>query len=414
MGTLTGKCASENVTATYVVIYLKSLQTSNSFGFAVFRNIKEVQKMYKKLFAILLAVTLMVSFLTGCSSSSTKSARDNYAQTPRTSAYEAGSSNSIDWDSGAVNQSYTDITAAGESAAELSADSLAGFGGASVDVENVILAERKIIRSANLTIEVEDFDTAFSNIENIILGIGFIQETNINTDRVYIDGEVKLVKSGSIVLRVDKTKFDNVISKLRGIGDVYNYTTNGEDVTEQYFDIESRLRLLKLEQEKLESYLAKLDDLDDIFKVESRLTELRYQIESLTGKLNKLSSLVDLSTITIQLNEKRPDYNPKPVTYGERLLNSLKESFAEVVEFLGDLLVFTVSALPALILLALLILICVWIFRKIVRKSKAGSLIRQHSSADAAAPLSQRPDAVDAANRPGSGEQTDKTDGADK
>ena len=84
--------------------------------------------------------------------------------------------------------------------------------------------ERKVIRSASLDIEVESFDKAFSNIETIITGIGFIQETNINTDRVYVDDEVNLVKSGTIVLRVDRTKFDAVLNKLRGVGEVYNYT----------------------------------------------------------------------------------------------------------------------------------------------------------------------------------------------
>lgn len=355
--------------------------------------------MYKKLCAIFLALVFVASVLAGCSSRSKNDAGEN-TQAPRTSVSETKIGESMDWeDNGATDQPLASTTAKtpeGGSEDGASADSLAGIGSESVDVDNVILAERKIIRSANLTIEAENFDTAFSNIENIILGIGFIQETNIDTERVYIDDEVKLVKSGTIVIRVDKNKFDTVLNKLRGIGDVYNFTTNGEDVTEQYYDIESRLRLLKLEQEKIEAYLAKLDDLDEIFKAENRLTEIRYQIESLTGKLNKLSSLVDLSTITVRLNEKRPDYNPRPLTYGERLLNSLKESVAEVVEFLGNLLVFIVSALPALVLLALFVYICVLVYRKIAKKKKSGGQFVQPSAA-VPVPQSKKGDAADSA-----------------
>ncbi len=324
--------------------------------------------MLRKIIGILLTAILMFSVFTGCGSSM-KGAADMAAPSAAPQPMDNGGNYSFGGDFKSESMSEDE---AAEKPASAEADSLAGGGsmGSTVDVSNAILAERKIIRSANLTIEVKDFDSAFNNIESIILGIGFIQETNIDTDRVFLNEEEKLVKGGTIVLRVDKTQFDSVIGKLKGIGDVFNYTTNGQDVTEQYVDVESRLRLLKVEQEKLEAYLIKLDDLDKIFQVESRLTDIRYQIEGLTGNLNKLSSLVDLATITINMNERRPDYRPEPVSYGEKLLNSLKDSLLEVVEFLGDLLVFIVAALPVLIVLGLFILLGVFIVRRIPKKRK--------------------------------------------
>lgn len=328
--------------------------------------------MQKRIIGIILALIMMVSVFTGCGSSKSS----NTAASPKASA--SGAASDMANYSIAEKADYDGVEESKEKPArEEEADSLAGSGSSvsAADVSNAILAERKIIRSANLTIEVENFDSAFSNIESILLGIGFIQETNINTDRVYVDEKQVLVKNGTIVLRVDKTKFDSVIGKLRGIGDVFNYTTNGQDVTEQYVDVESRLRLLKMEQEKLESYLAKIDDLDKIFQAESKLTDIRYQIESLTGNLNKLSSLVDLATITINMNERRPDYKPKPESYGDKLLNSLKESLFQVVEFLGDLLIFIVAALPVLIFLGLFILLGVFIFRRIPKKRKKDASI---------------------------------------
>lgn len=336
--------------------------------------------MLKRITGIFLAVVLMITVFAGCAS------KADYGQAteaaPRASSAQSANkisatfSESIAKDEAAGAEmdvaSPAESPAAEPTAAEgfEAADSLAGSGASAVDVSNAILNERKIIRSANLTIEVENFDSAFNNIESIILGIGIVQETNINTERVYVEDELKLVKSGTIVLRVDKSKFDSVIGKLKGIGDVFNYTTNGQDVTDQYVDVESRLRLLRMEQSKLEAYLAKLDDLDKIFKTESRLTDIRFEIESLTGNLNKLNSLVELSTITITMNEKRPGYDPKPLTYGDRLLNSIKDSLLEVVEFLGDLLIFLVAAIPVLLLIGLFVLIGFSIYRRISRKRK--------------------------------------------
>jgi hypothetical protein len=334
------------------------------------------EKMKKRLLSLLLVVILLLSVAAGCGSGKSDTAYDS-----KSTAMSGGASN---------GRGYGSVTAPAAAPAEApatsgemhmdtaydGADSLAGIGSLSADFTNPILDERKIIRSADLTIEVENFDTAFTSIETIILGIGFVQETNINTDRVYVDNEVKFFRRGTIVLRVARDNFDTVLNKLRGIGDVYNYTTHGEDVTEQYFDVESRLRLLKMEQEKIEAYVAKLNDLDQIFKAESKLTEIRYQIESLTGKLNKLSSLVDLSTITINLNEKRPGNDVKPKTYGEKLLDSLKQSLLDVVDSLGDLLLFLIAALPTLVLLGLFVLIGVVLYRKFVknRRQKTGGL----------------------------------------
>lgn len=325
--------------------------------------------MNKKIFGIILAAILILATLAGCGSGNkSATATDSTASSQARDDFTVGS---LDENySSAVKGSGSGYAEEPKSQESVEADSLTGIGGATVDVSNAILAERKIIRSANLTIEVEDFDTAFNQIESMILGIGFIQETNIDTDKIYVDEEQRLVKSGTLVLRVDKTVFDSTLGKLKGVGDIYNYTTNGQDVTDQYVDVEARLRLLKMEQEKLESYLAKLNDLDDIFRTESRLTDIRYQIESLTGSLNKMASLVDLSTITIQMNEKYPGYEPKKVTYGDRLLDSLKESLFQVVEFLGDFLIIIVAALPVLLIIGIFVLIAVSIFKRIPKKRK--------------------------------------------
>lgn len=328
--------------------------------------------MYKRSTCIFMAVILMMLVFTGCASKSGTTTAD--------AAPQADVSNNSKAALGSMSMREESLTAEepameADGKYETDVDSIAGGGISTTDVSNVILAERKIIRSANLSIEVENFDEAMNNINSIILGIGIIQNSNVNTDRVYVDEEVKLVKNGTIVLRVDKSKFESVINKVKGVGEVYEESINGEDVTEHYFDIESRLRLLRLEQSKLEAYLAKLDKLEEIFKAESKLTEIRYEIESLTGNLNRLNSLIELSTITIMMREKRPGAVDRPLTYGHRLLNNLKDSLMNVVEFLGDLLIFIISAIPVLIVLGLAILLGVFIYRRIPKKKRKEPVI---------------------------------------
>ncbi len=319
--------------------------------------------MFKRSVGLILAVLLMISVFAGCGSSemSTKNSSD---------AMPSAAKSDVDY---SVER---EVVTSEVAEAPQAADSFAGSGSAAAaaNVTNAILDERKIIRSANLSINVDNFDDAYNNISSIILGIGFIQESNINSDRIY-DREsegYKIVKNGAIVIRVSKDKFDSVMNSLKGIGEVYNESINGQDVTDQYIDTESRIRLLKLEQGKLEAYLSKINNLDEIFKIESRLTEIRQDIERLTGNLNKLSSLVELSTITLTLNERYPGFDDKPKTlsYGERLLDHLKSSLEDVVVFLGDMLVFIVGAIPFLVVVGLFVLLFIFIYRKIPKRQR--------------------------------------------
>jgi len=343
--------------------------------------------MFKRLFGISMVLIVMISMLAACGASSedTKAADIGMRQSAVKAEFSEESDVSFTANSGESADAFgTNFKGEEEKEPESpedteetkikgTADSLAGVGNTIENVSNAILAERKIIRSANLTIEVEDFDEACNNINSIILGIGIIQQSNINTDRTYVDGKLKLIKNGTILLRVNKDKFDTVVNSLKGIGDVYNQAINGQDVTDRFVDTESRLRLLKLEQGRLEAYLIKLEDLDKIFKTESRLTEIRQEIESLTGNLNKMSSLVELSTITITMNEKNPNTTkiPEKLTYGEKLLNNLKSSLEGVVYFLGDLLMFVVAAIPVLLLLGLFVLLGIFIYRRIPKKQSS-------------------------------------------
>ena len=343
--------------------------------------------MVKRLIGIIMAALLMMSAFAGCGAKSdTASSAPSVAVQKAVPAegnnltmtfsedIEAGANGTSSYgDDEKVKSAYT-AAQAGEAPAEPGAalvpDSLAGTGSTVENISNAILADRKIIRSANLTIEVENFDEAYNSINSIILGIGIIQQSNITSDKVYVEDKLKLIKRGTIVLRVSKDKFDSVIGSLKGIGEVYNQQINGQDVTGQFVDTESRVNLLKIEQSRLEALLMKMEDLDQIFRTESRLTEIRQEIESLTGNLKKMSSLVEDSTISLTLNEKYPDSDkkPVPVTYGQKLVNNLKSSLEAAVNFLGELLIIIVAALPILILLGLFVLLGVFIYRRIPRR----------------------------------------------
>lgn len=316
----------------------------------------------------LLITSLLLVF--GCSSSKSF---DSVKESNVANSYEYSDYEYDDYDAGAAEK-----TAAGSSedtanyisdTAETTA--IIGTGENSVSSTNKILEERKIIRNAHITLEVEDFEKAYSKIEYLISNIGFIQESRISKEKYYINSEEILLTSGVIIVRVEAGKFSTILKDIKGLGLLLEENIKSDDVTEKFFDVESRLRLVRYQESRLEEYLKKIEDPDIIFKTEEQLTNIRHEIETLTGTLNKLSDLVELSTITINMDEKLPDVE-KPEKEEESYLGKLKEAFLEsfedVIDFCAGFIIGVVAALPTLFLLGIIFIIVILIYKRFIKK----------------------------------------------
>lgn len=325
-------------------------------------------KIIKNSGIFLLIISLLLVF--GCSSSK---GFDSVKESGTADGYQHSKYEYNSYDDGSVEIIATESS--GDTANYLSDISentaIIETGENSVSSTNKILEERKIIRNANITLEVEDFEKAYSKIEYLISNIGFIQESRINKEKHYINSEEILLTSGVIIVRVEAAKFSTVLKDIKGLGLLIEENIKSDDVTEKFFDVESRLRVVRYQESRLEEYLKKVEDPDIIFKTEKQLTEIRHEIETLTGTLNKLNDLVELSTITINMDEKLP-YEEKPEKEEESYLGKLKqaflESFEEVVDFCAEFIIGVVAALPALFLLGIIFIIVFLIYKRFIRK----------------------------------------------
>lgn len=327
----------------------------------------------KRILSLFCAVILMLSLITGCSSAKKEARSTGSAPMQQNAAKD-----NANYDVVTTTGSNAKYTAEGEAqrnasaekpAAANSATAVAGTGSSNSSMSNAILSQRKIIRNANISVEVEDFDKAYGQIKSMIGAFGFIQESNIKKEKIYVNSKEKLLTKGVIILRVDKDKFESVLTDVKGLGLLMDESIKSDDVTEKFFDTESRLRLLKFEESRLEQFLMKLTDPDTIFKTESRLTDIRHEIEGLTGTLKKWSDLVELSTITINLSEKRPDAGQiQKESYWSKLSSSFTDSIKGTLSFCGAVLIALVQAIPVLLLLALVAFLALWVYRKFFKK----------------------------------------------
>ena len=327
--------------------------------------------MVKRILCLMAALAVIMTLFAGCSANGSKDA------TMQDAKYrgESDSNTSYLYDNEGEKQSAADERASTEEKSLENASTKMAIAGSSGETPqasvNAILAQRKVIRNAFMTVEVDDFDAAYMSIKSMISGFGFIQEANIKSRKIYVDSGERLVKTGTIIIRIDKDKFDGIMSDVKGLGLILDENIKSDDVTDKFFDTESRLRLLRYEEGRLEEYLNKINDPDIIFKTESRLTDIRHEIERLTGTLKKWNDLVELSTITLSINEKTPDsmaVPPKEKTYFEKLSGNFFGSFKGVIRFCGDFMLFLAQALPVLVLLLLISLAALIVYRKFLKK----------------------------------------------
>jgi len=334
----------------------------------------------KRLAVIFLTILLIVG-ITACGSKNETSASigGTASVMPKSGNVKAD----VSYDTASVQMEFTDDIAgrASEKAAVAQAAGMSGMDGGYAATANVsyqlnssaanaILSGRKVIFNGYLTIEVENFNEAYSKIESMILGIGYVQSSSISRDRIYVEGKEAYITRGTIVIRVASDRFQAFMSGAEGIGEVLERASDSQDFTDRYFDTEARLKVLLLEEERLLSYLDKIDDPDAIFKYERRLTEVRQEIESLTGTLRKWDDLVELSTITLNLREKNPITESKEKTYLARLAKRFVDSISKTIYYFGEILIFVIQALPVLIILFVLGMASYKVFRKFGTKKK--------------------------------------------
>lgn len=152
-------------------------------------------------------------------------------------------------------------------------------------------AERKLIRNGDISIEVSDLQKTNAAVQDWVKEFGgYISSSN--------NGE----KSSSYTVRIPSEKFDSAMDAAGALGTLKNKNISTQDVSEQFYDLQSRLETKKVLREKLNGYLRQANSMQDILKVESELNSVQSDIESMEGRLKRLTSQIDFSTISVYVS----------------------------------------------------------------------------------------------------------------
>lgn len=209
-------------------------------------------------------------------------------------------------------------------------------------------AERQLILTGQVAVEVDDFSTARSNLTQTTESHGgFVSDTRQEVHRV--DNETWT--EGIVVLRVPRENFTTVFEAAEDEGELLNSERNSQDVTDQLVDIRARLDNLRAERDQLRELYERANDTEDVLRVQERLSDVQGEIERLEARQQSLRERVALSTITVRLSEPRPEPD-RPVPdrwYDIPLVAAFLESVSGVVVTLRAIAVAGAFALPYLL-----------------------------------------------------------------
>lgn len=203
--------------------------------------------------------------------------------------------------------------------------------------------DRKIIRNGELYIECEQPDDAQKRIALIAqTNGGFIVESQQSTSDVKLNTRDIV----HLIVRVPANKFAETVDQIKtASGRIIQETVKGDDVTEEFIDIDARLKAKKALEQQFIEIMKRANTVDDALSVQSQLAEVRGEIEKIEGRRRFLENQSSLSTIKIKLQTPMV-FAANSSGFSHRLGESFATGFDFALNFVLGLVTLVVAILP--------------------------------------------------------------------
>jgi Domain of unknown function (DUF4349) len=224
-----------------------------------------------------------------------------------------------------------------------------------------------VIYQADLQLRVKKFEKTLQNIEEQVIHYGgYISESN-----VFKDGEEQV--SGQITVRIPQKNFQAFLREAEGqAAEVLQRNITGTDVSEEYVDLDSRLKSKRVVEERLTSFMKNAQKTEDLLKISADLAAVQEEIERIQGRMKYLENQTSLSTIHISLFENKvivPNLEDDDLNTWDKTKKQFMKSTNMLLAAISGLFVFLVGNLPVLVILAVAA-VFIYLFIKRVLKRK--------------------------------------------
>ncbi len=199
-------------------------------------------------------------------------------------------------------------------------------------------ANRLIIKNGEMNLMVADTDRAIDQVTDIAVNSGGY----IVSSRMW---EQDGFKFATLTMGVPVDQFEAVQRQLRALAvNVLSDTASGQDVSEEFVDLQSRLTNLEATAARIREFLDQAKDVEEALQVNARLTEVENEIEQIKGRMNYLKDRAAFSTILVNLEPQRPTPTPTPTPtpvawMPDKTLQAASGTLSDILRSIGDLVI---------------------------------------------------------------------------
>jgi hypothetical protein len=225
--------------------------------------------------------------------------------------------------------------------------------------------ERLIIRTADMAIVATDTEEALSRIAEMADSSGgWVVSSN-----VFQSSDTS--KTGYIQIRVPSEGFQSVLDAIAGLSvEVTNLSTSGQDVTEEFVDLDARLGNLEATAARLRTFLDEARNVEEALAVNVELSRVEGEIESIKGRMQYLEQSSAFSSITVNVT---PDELAQPIEVAgwqpQGVAKQAVEALISALQVVANAVIwFVIFALPILLVIAIPIALVIWVIRRLRRR----------------------------------------------
>ncbi|MGN0343255.1 MAG: DUF4349 domain-containing protein [Roseburia sp.] len=269
---------------------------------------------------------------------------------------------------------YSDYSYSGEAAdyeyaEDYESGAVAESGNQAEQVEESAEATgRKLIRTVDLEVETEEFESVLSQVEQKVSALGgYVEDSSLYQGSMYSRYSSR---TADYTIRIPQDRLDEFIQIVEEGTNVTYKQNSVQDITLSYVDLKSHKEALEAEQTRLLELLDMAEDMSDVLAIEDELTNVRYQIESMESQLRTYDNQVDYATVNLYISEVERLTELPDESAWSRITTGFSNSLYSIGTGAKELGIWILIKLPYLLLWGIVILIVVLVIRKIRKKRR--------------------------------------------
>lgn len=229
--------------------------------------------------------------------------------------------------------------------------------------------DRKLIRTVRTQAETDDLTATMTQLEEKVSQFGgYLQQKEVYQGSSYRGTQYR---NASLTIRIPAKDLDTFLSQLSSAAHVVSTNETVDDVTLYYIDVDSQLKALRTEEERLLAMMEKAENLADLLAIEQRLTQVQQEIQSVTSQLKALDSQIEYATIYLDLSEV-VEYTPvEEKSTWQRIGDGFVDSLSDIWEGFVNFFVWVLANSPRLVLWGGIITVVVLLIRRANKRRKA-------------------------------------------